>query len=87
MIDVDLINQYHNNNVSVAKGSHHALWRDKGGVDINSQSVPLGFPTPSPIQSPNQSQEPNAHTATNVPNNAGVSHVSVARSLLCPQIL
>ena len=37
-------------------------------------------PTPNTTQSLNQSPAPNAHTATNMPTNAGLSHVGVTQS-------
>ena len=62
------------------KGNHHALLCDKGMVNTNSQSVSQDLPTPNTTQSPNQSPAPNAYTATNMPTNAGVSHVGVTQS-------
>ena len=65
---------------SSCKGNHHALLCDKGGVNTSSQSVSQDVPTPNTTQSPNQSPAPNAYTATNMPTNAGVSHVGVTQS-------
>ena len=62
------------------KGNHHALLCDKGRVYTSSQSGSQDLPTPNTTQSPNQSPAPNAYTATNMPTNAGVSHVGVTQS-------
>ena len=62
------------------KGNHHALLCDKGRFNTNPQSVSQDLPTPNTTQSPNQSPAPNAYTATNMPTNAGVSHVGVTQS-------
>ena len=59
------------------KGSHHLLLCDKGRVNTSFQSV-CHEPNTTPFT--NQSPAPNAHTATNMPTNTGVSHVSITQS-------